>query len=161
MFSKTANNRSPSMKKKTPLLYALLSLALVFSSFVACKDDDGEPLRTSATPPVTPPVSCPVGDDSPCELWQRCVDQGNHQGHCVGERQCETNDNCSNGKTCKGSTCVPSSNCEIACPPGKVCVNANCKTGCFDNSDCSDNRICGGHDAETGLGACRNPRPET
>jgi len=150
-FSKASNNSSPLMKNKTPPLGALFSLVLAFSLFAACKDNNVDSL--------TPPISCTVGDDSPCALWQRCVLQEGGQGHCVGERLCETNDDCTEaGKTCKGGVCVPSAHCEVACPSGQVCVSPDgCKPGCFEDSDCSGNRMCGGRDTTTGLGTCRNP----
>ncbi|MCL2625788.1 MAG: hypothetical protein FWD46_03090 [Cystobacterineae bacterium] len=141
------------MKKKAPILCALLALVLAFSLFVSCKDKDKDKDDTEDLPT---PVSCTVGDDSPCELWQRC-----HLGHCLGERQCETNDDCP-GKTCKDGTCVPVSYCEMGCPPGEfVCVfldtGASCQPGCVEDSHCSGSRICGGRDTTTGLGTCRNP----
>jgi len=134
------------MKKKAPILCLLPSLVLAFSLFVGCKDN------TTPTP-----VSCTVGDDSPCELWQRCLAEGT-QGHCVGERECETSDNCPNEKACKGGTCVPSAYCEIGCPDGFVCVSTSCQPGCLEDNHCSGSKICGGRDT-TGLGTCRNTTP--
>ncbi|MCL2011503.1 MAG: hypothetical protein FWG75_01765 [Cystobacterineae bacterium] len=158
MFSEATKNSLNI--KKAPFLCALLSLVLAFSLLVSCKEDT----KDCCAPAL---VTCTVGDDSPCELWQRCLgtegaqgDQGD-QGHCIGERQCETDDNCSDGKTCKSGSCVPASYCEVGCPQGEfVCVSPElgCQPGCFENGNCSDSRVCGGHDTTTGLGACRNPK---
>ena len=157
MLLKAIKTRSPTMKKKAPLLYTFLFLALALFLFVGCKDDKATDSKDNTTDSPTP-VQCTVGDDSPCELWQRC-----HQGHCVGERLCETNNDCPAGRVCKGGTCAPSSRCEVGCPPGEfVCVAAGdggCQLGCFDDNDCSGGRVCGGHDTTTGLGTCRNPTP--
>jgi len=151
MFSATTKNSPLFMKKKAPLLGAFLSLVFASALFVACKDDDVDSL--------TPSVSCTVGDDSACALWQRCVAQEDGQGRCVGERQCETNNNCTDGKTCKGGVCVPPSACKVSCAPESVCVSPDvgCQPGCFEDSDCSGSRVCGGRDTTTGLGSCRNP----
>ncbi|MCL2313774.1 MAG: hypothetical protein FWC28_00765, partial [Proteobacteria bacterium] len=103
------------------------------------------------------------GDDSPCELWQRCLAEGT-QGHCVGERQCETNDDCSQWKTCKDGNCASLSRCKVGCPHGEfVCsleTEERCPSGCLEDSDCFGARVCGGHDEKTGLGTCRNPKQE-
>jgi len=152
MFSKTAKNRTWIIRTKAPFLGALLSLVLAVSLFVGCKDDNPN------TEPKSEPVLCTVGDDSPCELWQRCVATEGGQAHCEGERQCETKDNCPEGKICKGGVCVPIVVCEVGCLPESVCIlpSVGCQPGCFEDRDCSGSRVCGGRDATTGLGACRN-----
>ena len=98
-----------------------------------------------------------------CEETGRCGFCGDNCFRCISNDECSLDkicsggscvegcdllDDCSNGKYCVNSTCVP---CDGPCPEcsenddcsfGMTCKDGICKDGCDNNDDCDSNQYC-------------------